>query len=87
MAIYFKETFTTARPLPGGEYSINRREVWSPFLLCDYVLDNDWTITVTAPGGTLHEMFFDPVAVGTAVAADATNGVLKPRAFTGASGA
>ncbi len=85
--IYFKETFTTARPLPGGEYGINRREVWSLFLLCDYVLDNDWTITVTAPGGTLHEMFFDPVTVGTAVAADATNGVLKPRAFTGASGA
>ena len=85
--IYFKETFTTARPLPGGEYSINRREVWSLFLLCDYVLDNDWTITVTAPAGTLHEMFFDPVTVGTAVAADATNGVLKPRAFTGASGA
>ena len=85
--IYFTEKFTTARPLPGGEYKVNRREVWSLFLLCNYALDNDWTITVTAPSGTLHEMFFDPVTVGTAVAADATNGVLKPRTFKGAGGA
>ena len=40
------------------------------------------TISVTAPAGTLHEAFFDPVAIGSAVGADATNGVLKPAAFT-----
>ena len=32
-------------------------------------------------------MFFDPVKVGTAVAADGTNGVLKPKTLKGASGA
>ena len=39
------------------------------------------------PEGTLHEAFFDPVTVGTAVAADSANGVLKPAEFTDANGA
>ena len=37
--------------------------------------------------GTLHEAFFDPVTVGSAVAADGANGVLKPALFAGANGA
>ncbi len=85
--IEFTETFATARPLPAGEYEINRREVWPRYLACNYVLDNEWTITVAAPEGTLHEAFFDPVIDGTAVAADDTNGVLKPTSFTVADGA
>ena len=44
-------------------------------------------MTVNAPEGTLHEAFFDPVTDGTAVAADDSNGVLKPAAFTDANGA
>ena len=36
---------------------------------------------VTAPERTLHEAFFDPVTIGTAVGADGTNGVLKPAEF------
>ena len=43
-------------------------------------------ITVTAPEGTLHEAFFDPVTDGTAVAADDANGALKPATFTDADG-
>ena len=82
--IEFTETFSTSRPLPAGKYKVVRKEVWSIFLACNYVLSHDWTITVTAPTGTLHELFFDPVKVGFAVAADATNGTLEPRAFTGA---
>ena len=39
-------------------------------------------VTVIAPAGTLQEAFFDPVAVGTSVKADAANGVLKPTSFT-----
>ena len=39
------------------------------------------------PAGTLHEAFFDPVTVGTTVAADGSNGVLKPASFTYANGA
>ncbi len=85
--IEFTETFTASRPLPTGEYKVNRKEVWAIFLPCNYVLSYDWTVTVTAPAGTLHELFFDPVTVGSAVAADAANGTLKPTAFTGAGGA
>ena len=79
--IRFREIFTAVRPLPGGEYRVDRREVRKLFLLCDNALSTEWTIMVTSPAGTLHEMLFDPVTVGGAVAADATNGVLRPRGF------
>ena len=85
--IEFTETFATARPLPAGEYEIDRKEVWPRYLLCNYVLTHDWTITVVAPEGTLHETFFDPVTDGATVAADSANGVLKPATFTDADGA
>ena len=85
--IEFTETFSTARPLPAGTYKVNRREVWARFLACNYILDHHWAITVTAPAGTVHEAFFDPVSIGGAVGADAESGVLKPRAFTGVGGA
>ncbi|MCY4473966.1 MAG: leucine-rich repeat domain-containing protein [Chloroflexi bacterium] len=85
--IEFTEIFATARPLPVGEYEIVRKEVWGRYVLCDYVLSHDWTIPAVAPEDTLHEAFFDPVTDGTAVAADDTNGVLKPAAFTDADGA
>ena len=85
--IEFTEIFATARPLPAGEYEIVRKEVWGRYVLCDYVLSHDWTVTAVAPEGTLHEAFFDPVTDGAAVAADDTNGVLKPAAFTDADGA
>ena len=85
--IEFTETFVTERPLPAGEYEIERKEVWPRYLPCDYALSQEWTVTVTAPEGTLHEAFFDPVTVGTAVVADSANGVLKPAEFTDANGA
>ena len=85
-AIEFTETFTIVRPLPAGEYEIDRKEVWTRFLPCNYALSNDWTVTVTAPEGVLHELFFDPVTVGTTVSADDANGQLKPTSFTGANG-
>ena len=85
--IEFAETFATMRPLPAGEYEIDRKEVWSRYLTCGYILSFDWTVTVTAPEDTLHEAFFDPVADGSTVAADSTNGVLKPTTFTDSNGA
>ena len=39
-------------------------------------------VTVTAPSGTLHEALFDPVAIGSAVGADSSTGVLEPAQFT-----
>ena len=53
---------------------------------CDgYTIRYEWTVTVNAPEGTLHEAFFDPVTDGTAVAADSTNGALDPATFTDAN--
>ena len=86
--IQYAQRVLSARPLPGGAYRFhfNNREVH--FVLCDgYTIRYEWTITVTAPDGTLHEAFFDPVTVGTAIAADNTNGMFKPAEFTDANGA
>ena len=52
---------------------------------CNYISEEAgafWTVTVTAPTGTLHEALFDPAAIGAAVGADAANGVVEPAGFT-----
>ena len=78
----------TARPLPAGTYQY--RSSIQPYYLvpCNFIADSHTivNVVVTAPAGTLHELFFDPVTVGSTVAADGTNGVLKPAAFTDANG-
>ena len=85
--VTYDMTVKLARPLIAGEYRFDHEHSWPYFKLCNYVEVNPWTVTVTAPDGTLHELFFDPVGVGTTVAANSTNGVLKPASFTGADGA
>ena len=65
---------------------------WPEFIPCDYHPDEYKTrleniVTVTAPSGTLHEAFFDPVTDGSTVAADSSNGILKPASFTDANNA
>ena len=87
-SIRYVRKVVTTRPLPEATYTTdyNRRD--ARFVRCEgYSYRHDWTITVNAPEGTLHEAFFDPVTDGTAVAADDTNGVLKPASFTGVDGA
>ena len=79
------EIISTARPLPAGEYSFDIKERESVFKPCNYVVSNEVTVTVT-DRGALHEFFFDPVTVGSTVAADSTNGVLSPASLTGANG-
>ena len=76
-----------ARPVPAGEYTFDMEEAGEGFSLCNFVISNTWTVTVNAADDTLHELYFDPVAVGSTVAADSSNGVLKPASFTGANGA
>ncbi len=79
---------TTTRPLPAGTYEFHFNHRGPYFSRCDGNTDRyEWTVTVTAPEGVLHEAFFDPVTVGSAVAADGANGVLKPALFAGANGA
>ena len=74
---------TATRPLHEGQYKFYLNHRGPLYSLCDgWTIRYEWTITVDAPEGTLHEAFFDPVTDGTAVAADDTNGVLKPATFT-----
>ena len=87
-AIYYDSSVVSARPLPAGTYRFHFNSVWAVFIPCDgYTIRYEWTVTVNAPEGTLHEAFFDPVTDGTAVAADSTNGVLDPATFSDANGA
>lgn len=77
----------TQRPLPKGSYRFTTISYPANYLPCEYQFDDSRTgveiiVTATAPADAVHEAFFDPVNVGSSVAADATNGVLKPTTFT-----
>ncbi|MDE0342396.1 MAG: hypothetical protein OXK82_04365, partial [Deltaproteobacteria bacterium] len=80
----YRETVVTARPLPAGQYGFSDHGVLPWYEPCDFNGEGqlDWTVTAVAPAGALHEAFFDPVAIGQGVGANATNGVLKPMAIT-----
>ena len=85
-AIKYDQMVILVRPIPVGEYRFDLKELWPSYMSCNYVISNEWTVTVTAPSGVLHELFFDPVTVGSAVKADGTNGVLRPVAFKDSNG-
>ena len=85
--IRYTQSLRPMRPIPAAEYRFNVKDQAPINVPCNDVYSTEWTVTVTAPAGTLHEAFFDPVTVGSAIAADATNGVLKPTAFTDGNGA
>ncbi len=78
------------RPLPAGTYRLHRNWQHSSEIPCNFVPDDsyrDWTVTVTAPIGTVHEAFFDPAALGSGVVGrDAAQGVLAPAAVGTAGG-
>ena len=80
--------FEMTRPLPKGQYVFHDGYQKHEFFPCGYTPPHrrKWTVDVEAPEGTLHELFFDPVTVGSTVAADTTNGVLKPVGFTDSNG-
>ncbi len=83
-----RRTVNPVRPLPKGQYTIHLADRQEPMLPCNYVppYRGRWTLNVVPPEGVLHELFFDPVTVDSAVAADGSNGVLKPASFTDANG-
>ena len=78
----------TVRPLPVGEYKFYFDHRPKEAIICDAVPDlekkrHEVFITVTAPAGTLHEAFFDPVALSAQQSArDASSGVIDPDQFT-----
>ena len=80
-AFTFTQTVVSARPIPAGEYRANYNYLLLPFIPCNHVFTYEMTMTVTAPEGTVHEAFFDPVVIGAAVGADGSRGVLKPASF------
>ena len=86
-SINFTRHVESVRPLPTGTYQFHLSILRPFYKRCDgYRTRYEWTVIVTAPEGVLHELFFDPVTVGTTVAADDTNGQLQPTSFNGASG-
>ena len=86
--VRFTHRGVTARPLPAGAYVVYPNLIWYGGVVCDRRPENArryWMLSVTAASthpNMIHEAFFDPVAIGAAVGADGTNGVLKPAAFT-----
>ena len=83
----YKGMLVTTRPLPSGTYYFRDNIQHYKYIPCDFKPDNAydaWTVTVTAPAGTVHEAFFDPVTLtGIGVGADTTaNGELSPASFT-----
>ena len=77
----------TARPLPADTYVFFYNRYVPAQLVCNKfspLETNRHTLRLTAvsPPRTLHEAFFDPVDIATAVGADGANGVLEPNAFS-----
>ena len=78
----------TARPLPQGDYNMFWGSVSQRLLVCDGAPQRErereeLVVTVAAPTGTLHEAFFDPVALsGGGVGATGSSGVIDPDEFT-----
>ena len=73
------------RPLAKGTYEVNFHQKPYYHALCNFTPSTGYEsllVTADPPAGTVHEAFFDPVTVGTAVKADGSNGVLKPTSFT-----
>ena len=75
----------TTRPLPAGSYQFFHNHQHPFNAVCDGHIDTNfysYELTVTAPDRVLHEVYFDPVTIGTAVGADSANGVLSPAGFS-----
>ena len=76
----------TARPLAKGNYRFEEQTQLGDYQACDYWPPYHifmWSVEVTAPTGTLHEAFFDPVALsGGGVGATGSSGMIDPDEFT-----
>ena len=85
-SIKYAQRVVSERPLPVGtyEFTFNQRNVY--FVPCEgYTVSHEWTVTVTAPEGTIHEAFFDPATTTAGVGyftGATTTGVLKPAEFS-----
>ena len=84
----FEFQVRATRPLPAGRYSFHSH--YTPHIPANCTEHPLLSYEINATfsnANALHEAYFDPVTVGSAVAADSSNGVLKPTTFTDANGA
>ena len=82
-SIQYARRVVAARPLPEGAYRFHFNHRDGHFVRCDgYTTRYEWTVTVSAPDGTLHEAFFDPAESGGKVGFSNTFGRLSPADFT-----
>ena len=76
------------RPIPRGTYNFHAHYTHYSVLPCAEHPQLSYEVEYTAENNNaIHEAYFDPVTVGSAVAADSSNGVLKPTTFTDTNGA
>ena len=54
-SIRYDRMVQLARPLPAGEYKFDMKEPLPRFWICNFVVSNEWTVTVVAPEGVVHE--------------------------------
>ncbi len=87
----YDHSLATTRPLPNGTYHVRYNWQHPSEIPCGFAPDDsydDFTVTVTAPTGTVHEALFDPAALGRGVVGrDAAHGVLSPAVVGTAGGA
>ena len=80
----FDFSVVSNRPIPVGTYEFKHN--YGSHINCGNTMSFLLTANVTAPNDVRHELFFDPVTVGTTVAADSSNGQLEPAGFTDSNG-
>ena len=73
--------------MPAGEYKFHPSSHPQGYLICDGYPEaqakrHEVFVHVTTPAGTVQETFFDPAAVGSAVAAAGSSGVMSPTEIT-----
>ena len=81
----YRHALSTVRPMPAGVYKVVHLGQAYFHMPCDFVQDEshgvEYSVTVEAPVGTLHEAFFDPAADGAAVGYTTGSGRLEPASF------
>lgn len=80
----YSQTLASTRPMPAGQYRVNYHTQHYSYIPCNFIPDNYYvfTITVTAPAGTVHEALFDPAASADATGFSGAAGTLEPAEFS-----
>ena len=80
----FSYYVVSTRPIPA--MILEFKHHYGGYIDCGDATTFEMTANVVAPETVVHEAFFDPVTVGSTVAADGGKGVLSPATFTEANG-